>query len=166
MTIVISEVTSEPAQCNLNYRIKPDSWKLPVMFNNLQGYDGHLIVKVLKKHHGKTSVIANNMETYRSFSAGQLQFLDSYQFTNMSLKKLVETLSPEEFGYTSKGFPNSNEFALVKPKVRLHETSLPSKDQFFNKLTDKHISRKQYQHDAQRVWDELSGRLPRYLSLK
>ena len=49
-------------KCNLKYRIKPDSWKLPVMFHNLRGYDGHLIVKVLKKQHGKTRVIANNME--------------------------------------------------------------------------------------------------------
>ena len=112
----------------------------------------------------KTRVIANNMETYMSFSAGQLQFFDSFQFTNMPLEKLVETLSPEDFGYTSKGFPNSNEFARLKQKgvymydymnnmERFHETSLPSKDQFFNKLSDKHISRKQYQH-AQRVWNE------------
>ena len=45
-------------QCNLNFRIKPDSWKLPVTFHNLRGYDGHLIVKVLKKQHGKTHIIA------------------------------------------------------------------------------------------------------------
>ena len=71
-------------QCNLNYRIKPNIWKLPVMFCNLRGHDGHLIVKVLKKQHRKTRVIANNMETNMSFSADQLQFLDSLQFTNVA----------------------------------------------------------------------------------
>ena len=73
-------------QCNLNYHIKPNSWKPPVLFHNLRGYDGHLIVKTLKKKHGKTRVIANNLETYMSFSAGQLQFLDSFQFTNVARK--------------------------------------------------------------------------------
>ena len=87
-----------------------------MLFPNLRGYDVHLIVNVLKKQHGKTRVIANHMETYMSFSPGQLQFLDSFQFTNRPLEKLVETLSSEEFAYTSEGFPNSNEFALVKQK--------------------------------------------------
>ena len=72
--------------CNLNYRIKPNSWKLPVLFHNLRGYDGHLIVKTLKKKNGKTRVIANNLEIYMSFSADQLQFLDSFQFTNVARK--------------------------------------------------------------------------------
>ena len=26
--------------CNLNYRITPKSWKLPVVIHNLKGYDG------------------------------------------------------------------------------------------------------------------------------
>ena len=33
--------------CNLNYRISPKSWKLPVIIHNLKGYDGHLIVTSL-----------------------------------------------------------------------------------------------------------------------
>ena len=72
---------------HLNYRIKPDSYKLPLLFHHLRGYDGHVIVKVLKKQHGKTRVIANHMESYMSFSASQLQFWDSVQFTNMPLEK-------------------------------------------------------------------------------
>ena len=31
--------------CNLNYRITPKSWKVPVVIHNLKGYGGHLIVK-------------------------------------------------------------------------------------------------------------------------
>ena len=70
------------SECNLNYRIKPNSWKLPVLFHNFRGYDGHLIVKTLKKKHGTTRVIANNLEICMSFSAGQLQFLD---FSNLQI---------------------------------------------------------------------------------
>ena len=90
-----------------------------------------------------------------SFSAGQHQFLDSSQFTNIPIEKLVKTLSPGDFSYTSKCFPNRSELALVNQnRVYMYdymnsmdqfdETSLPSKNHFFNKLSDKHISRKQY----------------------
>ena len=30
--------------CNLKYRINSKSWKLPIFFHNLRGYDGHLII--------------------------------------------------------------------------------------------------------------------------
>ena len=43
--------------CNLNYRITPKSWKLPVVIHNLKGYDGHLIVKTLKSEFGRVGVI-------------------------------------------------------------------------------------------------------------
>ena len=50
--------------CNLNYRINPKSWKLPVVMNNLKGYDGHLIVKALNSEFGKVGVILQNLEKY------------------------------------------------------------------------------------------------------
>ena len=48
--------------CNLMYRISKSSWKLPVAIHNLKGYDGHLIVKALKREFGKVYVIPQNME--------------------------------------------------------------------------------------------------------
>ena len=65
-------------KCNLNYRIYPKSWKLPVVIHNLKGYNGHLIVKSLKSGFGKVTVIPQNLEKYLSLSLGQLKFLDSY----------------------------------------------------------------------------------------
>ena len=53
-------------KCNLNYRIYPKSWKLPVVFHNLKGYDGHLIVKLLKSEFGKVTMIPQNLEQYLS----------------------------------------------------------------------------------------------------
>jgi len=154
--------------CNLQYQIKPKNWKLPVVIHNLRGYDGHLIVKVLKKKHGKTRVIANNMETYMSFSAGKLQFLDSFQFTNKPLDDLVKTLSSQEFIHTSKAFPKKDELKLVQQKGvymydymdsfdRFHETKLPDKKYFFNRLSDKNITDEQYDH-ALCVWDAFQCR--------
>ena len=48
--------------CNLNYRLNPKIWKLPIVMHYLKGYDGHLIVRALKSEFGKVSVIPQNME--------------------------------------------------------------------------------------------------------
>ena len=148
--------------CNLNYRIDLAKWMLPVILHNLRGYDSHLIIKTLKKKCGRTRVIATNMEAYISFSVCQLQFLDSMQFTDSSLKKLVTTLSREELMHTRESFTDANQFDLVQQKGvypydymdsfnRFSETLLPPRNGFFNRLNDAHISDSQH---AQRVWTE------------
>ena len=104
------------------------------------------------------------MESYISFFVGQLQFLDSMQFTNASSEKLATTLSREELMYTRESFTNANQFDLVRQKGvypydymdsfnRFSETQLPPKNGFFNRLNDAHISDSQYEH-VQRVWTE------------
>ena len=85
--------------CNLQYRLNPKSWKLPVVIHNLKGYDGHLIVKSLKSEFGEVKVIPQNMEKYLSLSVGQLRFLDSFQFAPQSLDALIKTLEDDEFRY-------------------------------------------------------------------
>ena len=62
--------------------------KVPVVFHNLRGYDGHLIMSTLGASEAvedkKIHCIPNNMEKYMTFSVGQLQFIDSLQFMNGS----------------------------------------------------------------------------------
>ena len=102
-------------ECNLNYRIQQNSWKLPVVIHNLKGYDGQLIVRALKSEFGKVRVIPQNMEKYLSLPVGQLQFLDSFQFSSRSLEELVKTLECGEFKYLSESFI-SDHFELVRRK--------------------------------------------------
>ena len=81
--------------CNLKYRI---TWKVPVVFHNLRGYDSHLIMQEIGKFKMEVNVIPNNMEKYISFSLGKhLVFIDSIQFMASSLEDLVSNLSPEDF---------------------------------------------------------------------
>ena len=40
---------------------------LPVIFHNLRGYDSHLIMQALRKHHGQIDVVPNNYEQYQGF---------------------------------------------------------------------------------------------------
>ena len=72
VTIVILGNFKGPAHnnCNLQYVIKVKSWKLPVFFHNLRGYDSHLIIKHLAEDHGKSRIIPNNTETFMAFSVG------------------------------------------------------------------------------------------------
>ena len=52
-------------ECNLMYRISQSGWKLPVVILNLNGYDGHLIVKALKSEVGKVKVISQNIDSFQ-----------------------------------------------------------------------------------------------------
>lgn len=58
--------------CNLNYRINPKKWKLPIFFHNLRGYDDHLLIKVAPKRHGNIRVVPTNMEKYLAITIGQV----------------------------------------------------------------------------------------------
>jgi hypothetical protein len=108
--------------CNLQLRIYAHKTKVPVVFHNLRGYDGHLLMQAIGKVDTKRpawkkdktgnwvqtektdaiNCIPNNMEKYMTFGVGQLQFIDSLQFMNSSLDKLVANLQTENLVITSQ----------------------------------------------------------------
>ena len=151
--------------CNINYRLKKF---IPVFFHNLQGYDGHLLMQELGKYKNRrVTCIAKNMEKYISFSLSHVRFLDSLNFMNDSLGRLVTNLAADggeiHFNQIRKHFPNPNERALVMRKgiypyewmdsyEKLNATSLPEKDAFYSTLTLQDISDEDYIH-AKHVWD-------------
>ena len=92
--------------CNINFQLTK---KVPVIFHNLKGYDSHLIFSELNKFNLKTNVIPNGLEKYMEFFLGKnLVFIDSTQFMNSSLDKLVKNLSDEDFKYLVKEFGFEN----------------------------------------------------------
>lgn len=105
------------------------------------------------------------MEKYVSFSLGNLQFIDSYQFLDASLETLVSNLAYEglkHFIHFSKEFSEE-----VKAKLLLRKNvypyqfcddsskfdcqALPGKSAFYSDLTGSTISQEDYNH-AQKVW--------------
>ena len=73
--------------CNKKLRIPR---KLPVLFHNLQGYDGHLIFKELKNFDVDISVIPKGIDKYMSIIVNRhITFIDSLQFYNSPLDTLV-----------------------------------------------------------------------------
>ena len=78
---------------------------MPVIFQNLRGYDSHLIFNELNNFDVKIDVIPSRLEKYIAFFLNKnLVFIESMQFMNSSLEKLVENLSDDDFKYLTKEF--------------------------------------------------------------
>ena len=148
---------------NLNYRVDPKKWKLPIFLHNLPGYDGHLLIQAAKERYGNIRVIPNNMERYAAFSIVQIQLLDSFQFTMKSLDNLFETMNEEDFKYMRQLFPDDEKIYLMRRKgvfpygffdniLRLLYTTFPSRDAFFNTMNNQECSMDDYLH-AKLIWN-------------
>ena len=82
-------------KCNINLRLPR---KLPIVFHNLQGYDGHIIFKELNNFDVDTDVIPKGIDKYMSIIVNRyITFIDSIQFYNGSLDKLASNLNNEDF---------------------------------------------------------------------
>ena len=164
-------------QCNLNCR-KP--LILPVVFHNLQGYDSHLFIKQLAKVSGDLSCIPSTEEKHTSFSKKikvgghfsikkgvtlpikfEIRFIDSFKFLQTSLANLVSNLQPSDFKNLNRVIKENTSlltrkgcypYDYVSSIDIFQETKLPSKDPFYSKLYDEHISEEEYQH-AIKVWN-------------
>ena len=151
----------------LKNRIGPDNLKIPVVFHNLRGYDGHFIMQnigkiVNEKGNLKIGAIPNNMEKYIEFTlGGHLTFINSFQFMSSSLDKLVSNLPKEKLRDTSSVFEGRKLKLMSKKGVypydfmddysKFYNERLPSKEKFHNILNDKHITDEEYEH-AKEVW--------------
>ena len=82
----------------------------------MRGYNSHLIFSELNKFNVKISVIPNGLQKYMAFFLGKnLVFIDSMQFMNSSLDKLVKNLSDEDFKYLVEEFGSEN-LEILKQK--------------------------------------------------
>ena len=83
--------------CNINLQLTK---KVPVIFHNLRGYESHLIFDEPKNFDVKIGVILNGLEKYMAFLLNKnLVIIDSVQFMNSSLKRLVKNLRDDDFRY-------------------------------------------------------------------
>ena len=164
-------------ECNLKLRIEPENIKIPVVFHNFRGYDSHFIMQqigeIAKKHayknkrgeeqHLDINAIPNNMKKYTAFMLGKhLKFIDSFQFMNSSLDKLVNNLPKEDLKYSSEEF-TGKELCLMSQKgvypsdymdrfEKFNQTELPTKGQLYSILNDQHITNGEY-NQARKAWE-------------
>ncbi|GBN55090.1 hypothetical protein AVEN_25253-1 [Araneus ventricosus] len=142
---------------------------IPCIFHNLRNYDGHLIMQGLGKlQDHEIDVIPNNIEKYISFSIRRrkenpvtLQFVDSFQFLNTSLQKLVENLDHSNFSIMQRCISSPNRDLLLREGIypyeymssfsKFEETQLPPRSTFHSSTVNEGISEADYEH-AQNVW--------------
>jgi hypothetical protein len=137
----------------------------PVIFHNLKGYDAHLIIDVASEFCDKISPIANNFEKYMSFTINNLKFIDSAQFMNESLEKLVESLNNDinKFNNLKSVFNNVNDCKLLTRKgiypydymnsfSKFDEEQLPPISSFYSKLTNNECNNEDYEY-AKLIWE-------------
>ena len=76
--------------CNADLQLTK---KVPEIFQNLRGYESHLIFSELNKFDIKINAIPNGLEKYVSFFFDKnLVFIDSMQFMNSGLDRLAKNL--------------------------------------------------------------------------
>ena len=74
-------------KCNISLRIPK---KLPIIFHDLQGYDGHIIFKRLNNFDVDIEVIPKNIDNYMSIIVNRnITFIESLQFYKGSLDALA-----------------------------------------------------------------------------
>ena len=93
-------------ECNFKLKLNSKTAPIPVIFHNLKGYDGHLLMQAMARVQGEIKCIPTNTEKYISFSLGNLRFIDSVDFMRSSLDKLVK--GSEEFPIMQKIAPEEN----------------------------------------------------------
>ena len=165
--------------CNRQFR---KTNKIPVFFHNMSGYDGHFIFENLADLNLKKApqVIAKSLEKFISIKLGSIEFKDSAQFLNSSLDKLVKNLKnkgikenkpakdtfPNTYAYFKKKWKHIDDegFEMLTRKgvypydymdswERMKETKLPSKEDYFNKLSGKGISDEDFTF-ANKLWEK------------
>ncbi|GET66267.1 hypothetical protein RIR_jg37682.t5 [Rhizophagus irregularis DAOM 181602=DAOM 197198] len=150
-------------ECNLDLSIKPREMHIPVIFHNLSGYDGHIIMQGIGAMECEDDIdpITYNMEKYMAFKLGSLRFIDSLQFMKSSLDKLASNLGAEKCRAQECSNPQHlwridagvYPYEYMDDWKKFEKTSLPPKGAFYSKLNETHISDKEYEY-AQYVWEK------------
>ena len=150
-------------KCNINYY---SNRYLPVVFHNLRGYDGHIILKsaydIIGNKKDQISAIPQSGEKFMSFKIGNLKFIDSFQFLTSSLEKLTDSLKSVD-GDIYKNFVNMKKFfkdedlniickkglypyEFIDSLEKIHYPKLPEQKDFYSKLKLEGITTEEYNH--------------------
>ena len=124
------------------------SRKLPIIFHNLEGYDGHLIFRELNNFKDiDVPVIPKLNKRYMSIIVNRnIIFLDSVQFLKASLDSLAGNLQDTDFKHLLSEFPEDKLDLLRKKDAYPYEwvdsykkfiyPRLPPKESFYSTIDD------------------------------
>ena len=134
------------AHDNCNKKLKLTR-KLPIIFHNLQGYDGYIIFKELNNFNVDVAVIPKGIVKYMSIIVNRhIAFIDSLQFCNNSLDTLASNLEDKDFKHLTSEF-GIDKLEILKRKdpypyewvdsyEKFKHPSLPEKKYFYSSSKD------------------------------
>ena len=156
-------------ECNSKLRIPR---KMPIIFHNLEGYDGHLIFRELNNFKDiDIQVIPKTDKRYmRIIVNNNIIFLGSLQFCKASLDTLAVNLQDSDFKNLLSEFAedklkllrkkDSHPYEWVDSYKKFLYSRLPPKESFYSSIDngkrgkrDGHVSYRQYLH-LKFVWKE------------
>ena len=107
-------------KCNLKLKV---SSKLPVIFHNFQGHDGHIIFREFNSFANITiQVIPESSGKYMSFIVNKkFIFLDSLQFLKSLLANLAANLEDTDHKHLLAEFPKDKLNLLKKKDIFPYE---------------------------------------------
>ena len=104
-------------KCNINLRLPR---KLPIIFHNLQGHDGHIIFKELNNFNVDIALNPKGIDKYMSIIVNRhITFIDSLHFYNGSLDTLTSNLNNEDFKHLI------SEFGIDKLEILKRKDAYP-----------------------------------------
>lgn len=153
------------ATCNLSAKQKS---YIPCYAHNGSSFDTHLIFQSFVKNQSQfkdveIECLTKNSEKFKTFSLNSFQFIDTLSFFNCSLDKLAKTetdlnkfVVTQQSPYIKKNDPNYDKklkYLTVKPSFpydylsfeTIYSVKFPSKENFYNSLTDQHITDEEYE---------------------
>ena len=155
----------------MQFKIK-NTQKVTIIFNNVEGYDGHIIFKELNNFGNiDIQVISKTSEKYMSIIVNRnIIFLDSLQFCKDKLDNLASNLNNENFKHLMSEFhtdkleilkrKHSYPYEFVDSYEKFNYQELPPKKYFYSSIddgktgkTDGDTSYEQHSH-LQNVWKE------------
>ena len=102
-------------KCNINLRLPK---KQPIIFHNLQGYNGHLRFKELNNFNVDIEVIPKTIDNYRNINNRtnrNITFTDSLQLYKGSLDTLASNLEDKDFKHLMSEF-SAHKLEILKKK--------------------------------------------------
>ena len=123
------------------------SKNLPIIFDNLQGYDGCIFFKELNNFDVDIDVIPKDIDKYMSIIVNRhITFIDSLQFCDGSLDTLASNLNTEDFKHLTSEF-DIDKLEILKRKDaypyewvdsygNFKHPSLPDKKYLYSPLKD------------------------------
>ena len=156
-------------KCNLKYKFKKDNvnddYLINVFAHNSQNFDQSFLIRALQNLDNKIpfSCLPRNSNKFISLQIGSFIFKDSYLFLGKSLDYLTKSINDNDRISLKQEFVDESYQLLTKKGIysydyfdntkKYNEQKLPNKEEFFNKINNKDISDKDYNH-AKNVFEK------------